>query len=702
MAVSSAARAETIPVEDEETVEAAPAEKPAAPAKPVRAASDAKPAATETKRTSSTTAAAGKEKAKAETKDAPANMAAVAAPAIVEAPAPVHEAKPAPVESPRNIVMPADGESALVERWRKRADLLAARDARRAEEQLTEIERLREALAFDNLFGISTALVREADALRLSGNGAEALQRCEAAVRVAPGFNAAHLCVARAALSGGAFSPGRALSALSGAWTVTLDDLRSRRHAIADEALTLVFGLVLACAALVVLLILRYAGLFFHDFHHLFPRGTPRWQTAFVALVLVALPWLFGAGALGSVALASVLVAFSVSRSEAVALTSAFALLAATQFAASGAVRAGAFGLVAHDVYIVERGDAPPAAVQRIEKRVQAGQGDYAGAFALARYNKRIGNTVEAARYYRKALELKPDSAEALNNLGNVTFLQNDVSGAIELYRKSNARDPSLAVPLHNVAKMYFREGKLDQGQQAQKAAVEIGGELVRARVGVQDDTRANQYVLDIPLPASFIEALADSDADRVQGIGGPVVQLVTGVLPPSVAALLAIVTALLVVGAQVLQRKLRPASRCEKCGRPVCVRCDPELGAAGGMCAQCVSVFVRRTGVDAPDRIRKEIEVRRFRRRQRILVRFLGLIAGGGHVFAGRIIAGGLFLGLFALAAAQVLFWDGFLHPPVAVLPALSPARIALWAVLFLALYGISFRHLVRYEEGD
>lgn len=616
---------------------------------------------------------------------------------------PAAKSKPSPeFAGSRAVILPAETETAIIARWQRRLEHLAARDVKRADEEETQIERIRDDLGFENLFSVATALIREADDLIATGSAAQALTRCAAAQRLAPAFGEAYLCTARAALADSPLAVGAAGRAMFAALSATLADVRSGRNAVNDEVLTGLFALVIACGALVLLLIARYAGLFLHDFHHLFPKGASRWQTGLVALILIALPAVLGFGAVGPVALFALAVSLYLSRAEAIAIGSALAVLAVSQLLIGEVMRTGSFGMVANDIYLLERGDAPLASAARLEKRLGEGLGDYTSAFALGRFHKRVGELDAAATSYLAALKFQR-TATAMNNLGNVRFLQGDAAAAQALYREANAADPRLPAPLANIAKMFFREGRLDQGQKAQRDALELGGEEIRGKIGVNDDMRSNLYLLDVPLPDAAIEAVAEREAERVTSIGGPAVAIVTGKSSHALAAVIVALTALAVALAQLVQRRVRPTGKCDKCGRPVCGRCDPELGAQSGLCGQCISVFVRRTGVDAPDRIRKEIEVRRFRRRQRLTVRFVGLlVGGGGHVLAGRIIGGGLFLLATSLLSSQVLFWNGFLRAPIAIGNATSPVRIGCYAALGLALYALSVRHLLKHEEAD
>jgi tetratricopeptide (TPR) repeat protein len=481
--------------------------------------------------------------------------------------------------------------------------------------------------------------------------------------------------------------------------------VRAQRNAFTDLALTLLLGFALACGVLILLILARYAKLFVHDFHHLFPQGVSTWQSAIVAAVLVVLPALLGMGLLGSVALAAVAVALLLARAEAIALVTAFVLLAGAQYVVGDVLQSGAFGRTAQDVYLLERGDAPEAAALRLQGRSDHGLGNYATAFALGHYHKRFGRLAEAKTAYDAARKIR-ETPELTNNIGNVLFLQGDTDAARKNYNESIQKNSSLPAPYWNLAKIYFREGKLEIGTKTTEQARSVDPEGATASAGEgqgSGEPDANSYMKDVPLSDSEISKLADDEASAVVTGGGATWSSLTGRAGASLAIVIALLAALLVGAAQFLQPKLDPSSYCERCGRPVCVRCDPELGQTKGMCGQCISVFVRRTGVDGPDRLRKEIEVRQFRRRSRLVVRALGALwGGGGHIFAGRVIGGSTFITLFALLFSQVIFWHGIFRSPMPVHLSSSAWHVGAYVGAFVVLYALSLVHLMRYEEAD
>ena len=114
------------------------------------------------------------------------------------------------------------------------------------------------------------------------------------------------------------------------------------------------------------------------------------------------------------------------------------------------------------------------------------------------------------------------------------------------------------------------------------------------------------------------------------------------------------------------------------------------------------MNVFVRRTGVDPTERIRKEVAVHAYQRRRTLLVRAFNLLSGAGHVLIGYPVSGVFFLLLTAVLAASVLFWHGLARDPVAVRSQVSLLRVGATGACFLLVWAICLRDLVAKQRGE
>jgi tetratricopeptide (TPR) repeat protein len=76
-----------------------------------------------------------------------------------------------------------------------------------------------------------------------------------------------------------------------------------------------------------------------------------------------------------------------------------------------------------------------------------------------------------AKQDYEKALLIRPDYPEAINNLGAVYFAERDFRRAIRLYRKAIELMPTSAVIAANLGTAYFARGKYQPGLAAYRRA---------------------------------------------------------------------------------------------------------------------------------------------------------------------------------------------------------------------------------------
>ncbi|MBM3275273.1 MAG: tetratricopeptide repeat protein [Candidatus Sericytochromatia bacterium] len=72
------------------------------------------------------------------------------------------------------------------------------------------------------------------------------------------------------------------------------------------------------------------------------------------------------------------------------------------------------------------------------------------------------GNKAEAERQLRRAIAIRPDHAQALNNLGLLSLSREDFDEAISLFGQAIRARPKYARPYNNLGVTYLRKGKTD------------------------------------------------------------------------------------------------------------------------------------------------------------------------------------------------------------------------------------------------
>lgn len=104
----------------------------------------------------------------------------------------------------------------------------------------------------------------------------------------------------------------------------------------------------------------------------------------------------------------------------------------------------------------------------------------------------------EAKRDYERALLIRPNYPEAINNLGATYFEQKDYRKAIKLYRHAMELMPNSAVIAANLGTAYFAKGKYKPGILAYRKAFELdpgvfSDAAMTVRGGTTAEDRAQQ-----------------------------------------------------------------------------------------------------------------------------------------------------------------------------------------------------------------
>jgi Tfp pilus assembly protein PilF len=113
---------------------------------------------------------------------------------------------------------------------------------------------------------------------------------------------------------------------------------------------------------------------------------------------------------------------------------------------------------------------------------------DYAEAHNnLALVLLRLGKVDEAAAQYREALKDNPDYAEAYNNLGAVLAGQGKWKEAEESFRRSLKSKPHYTGARSNLAKLFLQQGKIEESIKHFHAALEVEPDNAELKKNLED-----------------------------------------------------------------------------------------------------------------------------------------------------------------------------------------------------------------------
>ena len=131
------------------------------------------------------------------------------------------------------------------------------------------------------------------------------------------------------------------------------------------------------------------------------------------------------------------------------------------------------------------------------------------------------GKLDEAVACYRRALELKPDFAEAHNNLGNALKDQGKLDEAVACYRRALELKPDYAEAHNNLGNAFKDQGKLDEAVACYRRALELKPDFAEAHSNL---LLTLQYCAGVT-PAALAEAHAEYDRRHAAPLRGAVAQ---------------------------------------------------------------------------------------------------------------------------------------------------------------------------------
>ena len=125
------------------------------------------------------------------------------------------------------------------------------------------------------------------------------------------------------------------------------------------------------------------------------------------------------------------------------------------------------------------------------------------------------GSVDEAIVHYQKALEIKPDFAEACQNLGVALFQKGQVDEAITYFQKSLEIKPDFAKAHNNLGNAQLRKGSVDEAITHFKKSLEINPDFAKAHNNLGNallrkgsvDEAITHYQMALQLDPDYAEA---------------------------------------------------------------------------------------------------------------------------------------------------------------------------------------------------
>lgn len=627
--------------------------------------------------------------------------------ARVEPPRP-ERAPPPPIEL--KVVTDADLDLAW-QVWRA-ANEKSAADIAGEQKARQRLLTIKEEIGASNMDVWAVGLLRAAEAHEVAGDSGGAVEIARSATVLAPDLPATWIGLARVYFRGDPSDFGRVFGALKEATVAQLTDPRYARSTVTHLVTTVLLGFVITTLVVLLVLALRRGFYALYDFHFIFPRVASRWQTGALAVVLLSLPIVFRLGLVPVLLTVFFALALYLTLAERVVLAVLIGAIGFFPTIASSVVSNFAFaGTRAEQLMLLERGGPglEPLAAE-LSRLASEDKASYPELVALARYELRRGRADAAATNLRRALNVRPNDPVARVNLGVALLVQGDLENPRALFEEAGKAAPSMPQAPYNLGRLYQRRiatygdkvaGEVDRISDSLYAARTIDpayAQLSKDLDGTPRSMAANVFLQTVPLPASEIvaEARAQDAAKRVKS---QVLQLLMGEVNETLAMVYPALLALLALAFGFLSTSIHAARPCNKCGRAVSKRSDPDVSVGSLMCTQCVNVFAKKN-VAAPSlKVRKQLEVAKYQNSLERTGSILALVCSGmGHVFAGFPARGALYGFIFITLLTGLVLRNGVVRAPFEQLPLV--VRLVPLGVTLVLLYVFTLRGL-RKKQG-
>lgn len=564
---------------------------------------------------------------------------------------------PPPVSVGREVVADSGGDSPnRASRYRSELERIWLTPGSGFADRGKKIRRRALALGVGSLDSPARALISAAD-------DGHSLARRGLAVKLAPDLPLAHAAMGAAYWGEGEYADAIAEYAES--------ILSIPRHLEASVwlvgSLLMILAGALICGSLAFIFAagLSALGRGAHDGGDLVSRRMPSFARAALICSLLGIPLLLGEGLLG---MALVLLALGViyggRLDRAVLACACLALLLGLYpfLQASGKLLSAlnADPLASASLALIRGSETPQQLALLLES--EPGEDPLVDR-TLAVYARRLAASQEASERFRRIVEADPGDAFSLTILGNIAFEAGQTREAIAYYEEGRRGRGGSAELMFDLSQAYAKIFQMEDGEFALARAQEIDGSAVAEFLALDD----SNFVADPPFSIAPIRKRMIAAAS-----GRPMVEAAAEVVgpgwlgeAPSHAAgglALAFLAGLLVQG------RFGHASKCLRCGRRICARCDGEIDAED-LCDACHHLF-REPGETDP-RLRKtriEVLLARDDRLGKLGVMASILIPGFAGFRARRPDLAYTSLLLFVAAFLFIIWRDGVVPDPVAV----------------------------------
>jgi len=299
---------------------------------------------------------------------------------------------------------------------------------------------------------------------------------------------------------------------------------------------------------------------------------------------------------------------------------------------------------------------------------------DFMGKFLLASmkskfgiYNRDENLLYSALKDFEDLKNIKPTLSKLYNNTGNIFFSLRNFKQSINDYREAIALDAGNFAALYNMNLALRKELEFDEANVVLNKAMSINQQMVEYSNSLKIPNQ-NEGIRLIPQNYSFQEMwmkVKETQKNEVWNFMEELwVDLIKGVKLEYVPIFFFIMIILTLVF-NIFRKKLPLSKSCKNCGVTYCRVCLTGREKKE-LCLQCSQLESKGSSISPELRLAKIAQIKKYESIEQTKVKVLSyLVPGCGHLYAGRIYQGILFLLFWVLISSLIITGMDILSNP-------------------------------------
>ena len=424
------------------------------------------------------------------------------------------------------------------------------------------------------------------------------------------------------------------------------------------------------------LLIIRYSMQIYMSIKSYLPEYIPAYAVVTFSIVILALPFLFGAGFLWLLVLWLFLTFTYQKISERIVsagfivflgiLTFVLLIIVATILKPEEEPFTGIMNIQYGNISAQDIGALKAYADEHPE--------DLYSNLYMGVYYKRVGNYPLSEVYYKRLQDNGYGSLPVvLGNIGNLEYATGNAAGAESDYKQAVSVNPQFFPARYNLGQLYLIKGNIEGTNELDSAKSIDPSQFSYAASLYQKDSINRLFVDALPSSGELALIMFKDTLHNATAIGLADVMVSRLIKWPSAKQLpfLGLWLLFFFVGTLVLSKFVAKYFRCKSCGRlynPL-NRSDEYRGS---ICNDCLRFYVKNEIKDNRKRIEITQRVYRWRKRLKIINLASSLfIPGSGSILRGQTVRGMLLLSLFCYLLVEYITSFGLIAP---IFPVFNP----------------------------